>query len=143
MKFKYNDWRERKQQQFDKDKITLKKAGKEFNVYQWIQEAREDTEVIPTLEKYGCIDRMILNKEEMYQDFTNFKDLRTLNDQIKKADEMFNNLPIEIKQKFGNNKSMFMAEGEKWLTEEIKKEQEKNKPVVTETTSNEGVETNE
>lgn len=143
MKFKYNDWRERKQQHFDKDKITLKKAGKEFNVYQYIQENREDTEVIPTLEKYGCIDRMILNKEEMYQDFTNFKDLRTLNDQIRKADEMFNNLPIEIKQKFGNNKSMFMAEGEKWLAEEIKKEQEKNKPVVTETTSNEGVATNE
>lgn len=137
MKFKCtNDWRERKQQTFDKDKITLKKAGKEFNVYQWIQEAREDTEVIPTLEKYGCIDRMILNKEEMYGDFTNFKDLRGLNDQIRESQRMFDNLPAEIKKKFGNNKDLFMREGEAWLKSEIEKEKAKQ-PVEQPTQNNE------
>lgn len=122
MKFKYNDWRERHAMEFDKDKITLKKAGQEYNVYDMIQEAREDTELYPTLEKYGCIEgHMSLDSGKMYADFKEFKDLRTLKDMERKADEMFYSLPLEIRQKFNNDKSVFMRDGEKWLTSELEK----------------------
>ena len=123
MDFKKFKWRERKSQTFDKSKITLTKAGKTFNVYDKIQEAREDTEIYPTLEKYGCIDRMILNTQGVYGDFTTFKGLREIKEQQQMADRMFNNLPLETRKVFNNDKNVFMRDGEKWLKEKIKAEE--------------------
>ena len=123
--FKYMDWREKKAQKFDKSKITLTKAGKTFNVYDKIQEGREDTEIYPTLEKYGCIDRMMLNKEGVYADFQNFNDLRDLKDQQNMATNMFYNLPLETRKEFNNNINTFVKEGEKWLKNKIEAEKVK------------------
>lgn len=132
--FNYLDRRERKCQHFDKEKITLKKAGKEFNVYDKIQENSEDTEIYEVLEKYGCIDKIILNKTDVYADFTNFKDLRGLKEQQIAANNMFYSLPLEVRQKFNNDKNIFVKDGEKWLKEEIAAEKAKleklTKPAV-------------
>lgn len=115
MKFKFMTWRERAQQSFDKDNIMLTKAGKTFNLYDAIQEAREDTEIYATLEKYGCIDRMMLDKEAVYADFGELKTLRDLKDQQIKAQEMFYNLPLETRSKFNNDMNLFVKEGEKYV----------------------------
>lgn len=111
--------RTRMAQSFDKDKITLTKAGKTFNVYDKIQENREDTEIYPTLEKYGCIDRMMLNTQGVYADFQEFKGLREMKEQQIKADEMFYNLPLDVRIQFQNDKNLFMRDGEKWIKEKI------------------------
>ena len=74
--FKINIERKRMAQDFNKEEITVTKAGKEINVYNFIQESREDTEIYPTLEKYGCIDRMVINEPDVYSDLRNIKDLR-------------------------------------------------------------------
>ena len=124
-KFEFMNWRERKAQKFDKSKITLTKAGKTFNVYDKIQEGREDTEIYPTLEKYGCIDRMMLNKQGVYADFQNFNDLRDLKDQQNMATNMFYNLPLETRKEFNNNINTFVKEGEKWLKNKIEDEKPK------------------
>lgn len=124
-KFEFMNWRERKTQKFDKSKITLTKAGKTYNVYDKIQEGREDTEIYPTLEKYGCIDRMILNSQGVYADFKNFKDLRDLKDQQNMATNMFYNLPLETRKEFNNNINTFLKEGEKWLKNKIEAEKPK------------------
>lgn len=135
-KFKFLDWRERKAQKFDKSKIMLTKAGKTYNIYDKIQEGREDTEIYPTLEKYGCIDRMMLDTQGVYADFQNFNDLRDLKDQQNLATNMFYNLPVETRKEFNNNINTFIKEGENWLKKKI--EAEKNKVKVeapkTETT---------
>lgn len=129
--------RTRMAQAFDKDSITLTKAGKTFNVYDKIQENREDTEIYPTLEKYGCIDRMMLNTQGVYADFQEFKGLREMKEQQIKADQMFNSLPIDVRLQFQNDKNLFMRDGEKWVKELIKAEEEKNKPFPsTETEEN-------
>lgn len=120
--FDYLKWRKRKSQSFDKANITLKKAGKEINVYDAIQANREDTEIYPTLEKYGCIDRMMLNSEGVYADFTIFKGLREIKEQQEMANNMFYNLPLEIRQVFNNDKNIFMRDGEKWLKNKINEE---------------------
>ena len=142
--FKFLEWREKKSQKFDKSKITLTKAGKTFNVYDKIQEGREDTEIYPTLEKYGCIDRMMLDKQGVYADFQNFNDLRDLKDQQNMATNMFYNLPLETRKEFNNNINTFVKEGEKWLKNKI--EAEKPKAEVeqpkTETTVQQGDVTN-
>jgi hypothetical protein len=123
MDFEKFKWRERKSQTFDKSKISLTKAGKTYNVYDKIQEGREDTEIYPTLEKYGCIDRMMLDTKGVYADFTNFKGLREMKEQQAEADRMFNNLPLETRKIFNNDKNVFMRDGEKWLKEKIKAEE--------------------
>lgn len=123
--FNYRKWRERKSQSFNKDNITLTKAGKTFNVYDAIQENREDTEIYPTLEKYGCINRMMLNTEGVYADFTTFKGLREIKEQQEMANNMFYSLPLETRQKFNNDKNVFMRDGEKWLKNQIAEEKAK------------------
>lgn len=125
VKFKPIIERTRMAQTFDKNTITLTKAGKTFNVYDKIQENREDTEIYPTLEKYGCIDRMMLNTQGVYADFQEFKGLREMKDQQIKADEMFNSLPLDIRIQFQNDKNLFMRDGEKWIKSKIDEEKKK------------------
>lgn len=140
MEFEYKKWRKRKQQSFDKENITLTKAGKKFNVYDKIQEAREDTEIIPTLKKYGCIDRMELDHHAVYGDFREYGDLRELKDQQIKATNMFYSLPLETRQKFNNNINTFIKDGEKYVKQLVdidiaKAQAEKQQQEITKPTT--------
>lgn len=109
-----------KGQKFGNPKLV--KCGKEFDVREWINEAREDTEIYPTLEKYGCIDRMKLDAEGVYGDFTEMNSLRSLIEKAEKADEMWSNLPIDVREHFQNNKQLFVEGGEKYLKDIIEKQ---------------------
>ncbi len=149
--FNFMKRRKRATQSFDKEKITLTKAGKTFNVYDKIQEGREDTEIYPTLEKYGCIDRMMLDHQGIYDDFTKYGELRDIKEQQKLANQMFYDLPIDVRQKFNNDISVFMKDGEKFVKkmvdkdiakakalEELKKAENPVKQPVTETATAKG-----
>lgn len=127
LNFNFTKWRERHAQNFDKANITLTKAGQTFNIYDKIQAAREDTEIIPTLQKYGCIDRMILDKQDIYADFTKLKgcSLRDFKEQQKIADNMWQKLPLETRQKFNNDKNIFVKDGEKYIKNLIDEENKK------------------
>lgn len=125
VKFKPIIERTRMAQTFDKDNITLTKAGKTYNVYDKIQENREDTEIYTTLEKYGCIDRMMLDTQGVYADFQDFKGLREMKEQQIKADQMFNSLPLDVRIQFQNDKNLFMRDGEKWIKSKIDEEKKK------------------
>lgn len=131
MIFNKKNIRVRVQQHFDKDKIEVTKAGKKYNVYQAIQEAREDTEIYPTLEKYGCIDRLKLNEAEVYADLRNIKTLRNSLDQIKEAEVLWLNLPLETRREFAHSKREFLEKGEKWLKTKLD-EIEAKKPKIEE-----------
>lgn len=116
--FEKFNWRERKQQNFDKEKICIEKYGKKINVYDMIQEAREDTEIYPTLEKYGCIDKMMLNREDVYTDYTELqkmRDLRGIKEYQIKANNMFYNLPLEVRKEFNNDINKFTKEADEYI----------------------------
>ena len=119
MDFDMLHWRTKKAQTFDKDNIFLEKAGVKTNVYDLIQANREDTEIIPTLEKYGCIDRMMLNVEDVYGEFGKFKELRDIQEQQKYAQNLWDNLPIETRREFNHDKYLFVKNGEKWLKNKL------------------------
>lgn len=116
-------------QDFDKEKITLTKAGVTFNVYDKIQEAREDTEIIPTLKKYGCIPVQTVDNNSMYQNFTDAQDLRGVLDRKIAAENAFYQLPVEVRREFDHNIDRFMKEGKEYIKNRIEKEKEQN--VVT------------
>lgn len=106
-----------KGQTFGRPKLT--KAGKEFDVHNWIQEGRDDTEIYPTLEKYGCLERMELDHEALFGDMTEMSDLRGTIERAKKAEELWNGLPIEVRTEFNNDKSLFAEQGLEWLKKKI------------------------
>lgn len=140
IKFEKFNWRERKQQNFDKEKIFIEKCGKKINVYDMIQEAREDTEIYPTLEKYGCIDKMMLNHEDVYTDYTELqkmRDLRGIKDYQIQANNMFYNLPPEVRKEFDNDINKFTKGADKYI-ERLKAEDAKK---LAETTQQETVTT--
>lgn len=132
-------------QSFDKEKITMKRAFGEVNVYDFIQEGREDTEIYPTLEKYGSIEPMKLkveNAEQMYNDFTQIQDLggyRGILDYQKKAKEMFYQLPSELRKEFNNDINKFTKEGPEFLNKKIKEMKETSEKTMQATaTENKG-----
>lgn len=125
MNFKMETWaqnRNKPKQTFGNPKII--RAGQEIDVRTWIEEGREDTEIYPTLEKYGCIDKLIVNTEQVYGDLTKILDLRSSIEQVKKADNLWNSLPLEIRKEFLGDKKRFMEEGLDWLKKKIEKEKE-------------------
>ena len=135
MKFKRVIKNDNPGQVFDLEE-SVEKAGQKYVYYDRIQEARQDTEIYPTLEKYGCLDPIIVNKEQLYLDLRGWKtDARSLKEMTMKADEMWNQLPHDIKAKFENNRDIFMRDGEKWLKEEIEKSKPAETPAPAETTT--------
>ena len=107
---------------------TFIKAGKEINVYELIQANREDTEIIPTLEKYGSIQRMQTNKIQLYQDVTQMSDLRNALEKINKGKEIWKNLDTNIKNIFNNDVNKFINEAPEYYKKEKQKlELEQNK----------------
>lgn len=132
-KFRKRGCRERMAQDFDREKITMKRAFGEINVYDFIQSGRDDTEVYPTLEKYGSIDRLKkdLTEEQqkaLYQDFTIIQemgDYRGVKDYQIKANKMFYELPLEIRKEFENDINKFTKNGAQWLKKKIEEAEAK------------------
>lgn len=84
-------------------KETVERAGKTYVRYDEIQANREDTEIYPTLEKYGNIQVMERPANEKYIDMSNALDLRNLYEQEIKLKEMFENLPLKERREFNMN----------------------------------------
>lgn len=138
-KFKKMTERKRAQMNFDREKITVKMAGKEINVYDFIQAGREDTEIYPVLEKYGCLDRIKRTDEELYQDVTAIQKLdglRGMVEQQRKAQEMFESLPMETRKYFNNSLNDFSLHAQEYL-QNLGEKIENSKPKETEVNNNE------
>lgn len=104
-------------------KETIKMAGKEIVLYNYIQENREDTEIIPTLEKYGCIDKMQTNYNQVYIDTKMIP--KNIFDAKKKRDaviEIFENMAYKDRAEFNHNVDEFIEKGENWLLSKLNKE---------------------
>lgn len=117
-KFKKKNERIRMQQTFDKDSITMKRAGQEVNVYDFIQANREDTELYEVLEKYGCIDKIKKTDEALYADITEIQKLDGLRGMVEKqkqAKMMFEQLPIEVRKEFNNSLNEFSIKAPQYL----------------------------
>lgn len=109
-------------QTFDPAKNVINKKGQKINLYDFIQENREDTEIYPTLEKYGCIDKIIVDKPKIYAEFKELMNLRDIHEQERKANNLWESLPFDIRKEFGNDRLNFMQNGKQWLEGKIKAE---------------------
>lgn len=103
---------------------TIIKAGQTLHLRDWIDAAREDTEIYPTLEKYGCIDRMIVNTEQVYGDLSIIMSLRDSLEQINQANKLWDSLPLDLRKEFLNDKNEFIRTGMDVLKKKIEAEQQ-------------------
>lgn len=134
-------------QNFDRKKIMVTKGGKTYNVYDAIQAAREDTEIYPTLEKYGNLQVMERDVKLIYADISDAKDLMGLYNQELKMQEIFENLPSKERNIFDNDIHKFRefgleyyekkAKGEMEQAEKIREEM-RNRPQKVEIVNNDG-----
>lgn len=134
MEFEINKWiQERKRPKPQKfgDPVIIR-AGQEIRVKSWIEAGREDTELYKTLEKYGCIDRMIINKEQVFGDLTQVMGLRDSIEQMKRANMLWESLPLDFRKEFLNDKTEFMRHGIDYLKKKIENEQKINMEVKEE-----------
>lgn len=147
MKFgKFGDRRETRQA-FDKEKITLTKAGQTYNVYDAIQAANVDTDIVEVMKKYHCQqDEALAFMEKkggmkgIYADFAQMQEEATTFPEIfalkKHADQTFANLPSEIREKYGNNLEKFFEDLNEKANEINKKSTEQDKKSEVETNAN-------
>lgn len=148
MKFAKLGDRNRKQQEFDKEKIFVERCGQKINCFDAIQAANVDTNIYEVMKKYHCQqnDAIELMKERggeqgIYMDIAELqnqiKDIGDVQKVMQRATMLFEQLPAEIKQKYGNNAVEFYNAQEKIFKdlEDLKKQTE---PTKTETSTDEG-----
>lgn len=119
MSVKYKGFTIEKAKGTEFGKPTFVKYGKEYDIQEYIEASREDTEIIPTLEKYGCIDRMKLNAEGLYGDFTVYNDLRTNMEKKIQIENMWNQLDTKVKNEFNNDMNEFIDRGMEWAKKKV------------------------
>lgn len=128
---------------YDQDEYFVKK-GKKIFIKEFTKLANEDCEIYPTLEKYGLttpeqLPEKMFDNQAFVGDLEDFKDLRTSLDRQIKAKQMWENLPLSIRDKFGHDINRFVDESPKFLEELKSKIQEQQAPkIVNETPKEEG-----
>lgn len=136
MIFRKYGFNETNAQTYDRKKIKAKKCGKEYNVYDEIQAQNIDTDIKEVLKKYHCsMDAAIEIMQSrggvvgIYSDIVELQekaqDLPSLMKLQNYVQEQFDQLPLELKQKYGNNPEEFLKNAEI----EFKKLQKESEPL--------------
>lgn len=145
--------RNRKQQTFDKEKIFVERCGQKINCFDAIQAANVDTNIYDVMKKYHCVadDAIELMKSRsdeqgIYMDIAELQnqiqDIGDMQKIIQKAQTLFEQLPTEIKQKYGNNPIEFYQQQEK-LFKDLNELKQKQNTKPTEQEKNNGGQVNE
>lgn len=132
---------------YDKD-VKITKAGKTFKMYDSIQEANVDTDIYEVARKYGmegsekeCAEAyMAKNLSQISEEMQNYTDLRSVLDKKIAAQNMWQELPINIRKQFNNDMNEFMDNGPEWikgLMEKQKAEEAKKAEAIKQTATTE------
>lgn len=143
-------------QSFKRKEIFVERCGQKINCYDSIQAANVDTNIYDVMKKYHCqMDQAIEfmkakgGEQGVYADIVSLQqkmqDLGDVKNVIDTAQQLFDRLPTEIKQKYGQDLSVFLKEQEILRKKQAEKqnedsaisEKQKNYP-STEQTKSEG-----
>lgn len=100
-------------------KPTFVKYGKEYDIQEYIEAGREDTEIYPTLAKYGCLTPLERTPSEIYGDFREYNDLRSTIEKGRKIKDMWDQMPTDIKNEFNNDMNEFIDKGQEWAKKKV------------------------
>lgn len=115
VKYRNAHERTRAQQYFNTEEIHIIKAGKKINMQEYINANNEDAELIPTLKKYGCIDRIEKqNPADLHwgEENQNLR-LEDAYNAMQKAKELWNSLNEKTREFYKNDFETFAKNFEK------------------------------
>lgn len=131
--------RVRMPQFFDKEKITVTICGDTYNQYERIQANDVDTNIYDVMKKYHILPELALEKMQarggikaFYGDISEIQErCHSLSDAILAVEDFkqkFENLPSEIREKYGNNLQNALEDYKKQtqVTEQQKNEPKQN-----------------
>ena len=117
----------------------LKKTGTKTNIYEIIQSHADECDIEQLLERAKAEGMEILDRREaIYGDMTNVpKSLLEATQILQNMENNFNELPLEIREKFNFNFNEYIAEGsnnfDSWMTKMGYQEpKDENSPTQTE-----------
>lgn len=106
------------------DKAFFIMKGKKIIIKDYVQENAEGTDFYQNLEKFGnletTIEFMSKNRAELVEDFTEAVSLQDIEDRRLELLNIWERLPIEIRDSFNNDFSSFMTNGAKFFDEQAK-----------------------
>lgn len=123
-KSKHEPWksRTRKGESYCKEKILIRQYGRLVNLYKLIQSRNIDTEIYPTLKKYGSIKPMEITSEWITTGMNALNSIKDIDELNRAAENEFLNLPTELQAKFDYNYAKFAQYAQKkGGTEELMK----------------------
>ena len=122
----------------------IKRNGEELNLQKYINENNRDCTIYQVLETYrGDLKltqaRMNVLTHQVSDELMEIKDLRDALTVMKKAEETWKQMPLEIRKEFNNNVSEFQKNGLNWANQKIKEfnalQQAKKQPITKEETN--------
>lgn len=106
------------------DKAYFIMKGKKIIIKDYVQENAEGTDFYTNLEKFGnletTIEFMSKNRAELVENFTEAVKLQDIEDRRIELLNIWERLPIEIRDSFNNDFSSFMTNGAKFFDEQAK-----------------------
>lgn len=138
MKFAKRGDRNRQQQDFDKEKIFVERCGQKINCFDAIQAANVDTNIYDVMRKYHCQQDEAVQlmqarggEQGIYADVIELQrriqDIGDVQQVMQRATMLFEQLPAEVKQKYGNDAITFYKSQDQ-IFKDLKQLDEQTKP---------------
>ena len=99
------------EQNWDREKITIKRNGKNINLYDMIQENKGDSDIYECLQKYGTLQPITLDYPGFYAEFEQTMTIKDSLELQNKIQDLFDGLPKEERAKFNNSVHQFKDQG--------------------------------
>uniref|UniRef100_A0AAU8AZI6 Internal scaffolding protein n=1 Tax=Dulem virus 160 TaxID=3145637 RepID=A0AAU8AZI6_9VIRU len=132
--------RVRASQKFNRDAIHIVQKGQKLYLTELMEANREDTEVYPTLEKYGCIEKCCKQSPLEFGEQLN-PDLMTAVEIMRKGEEIWSSLNIKTREFYQNNKEKFIQNAHKDFLAEQEKMQKEAQKIEQKEVKNDGKQT--
>uniref|UniRef100_A0AAU8AVU1 Internal scaffolding protein n=1 Tax=Dulem virus 150 TaxID=3145627 RepID=A0AAU8AVU1_9VIRU len=132
--------RVRASQKFNRDAIHIVQKGQKLYLTELMEANREDTEVYPTLEKYGCIEKCCKQSPLEFGEQLN-PDLMTAVEIMRKGEEIWSSLNIKTREFYENSKEKFIQNAHQDFLAEQEKMQKKAQKIEQKEVKNDGKQT--
>lgn len=108
----------------------IRRNGKEVNLQEFINENNQDCTIYQVYEKYRGDMKMTqaeLNTmhHKIADELTEIKDLRSAFEVMKRAEQSWRELPLEVRKEFGHSVQEFQKTGLDWANNKIRAENER------------------
>ena len=127
-KNKNKPWDKKKREvlKMDRKRIKIRQNGRVVNLYGLIQSRNVDTEIYPTLYKYGSLKPLEINQEWLATGLQTLEGIKDIDKLAKEAENLFLELPDEIQNLYGKSYAEFAKDKGQKIIDFMKQKEQKS-----------------